>query len=185
MVISTADFHLYFCEFVSPLNGCETNICIINKNSERRTGKQPADVGIDTGENQWCADLKWRDVFRKTEWEWGILEKHRGKGRKKRGVQPSRTCLLPFHQQSLWKLASSSFPPFSHLLSSPLRKRQSEQAREVRTERKRERHSQLHWAVKGILRKQALQFALLFSFLPMLFLTPSSSSPSTSWQNTL
>lgn len=26
----------------SSLNGCETNVCIINKNSERRTGKQPA-----------------------------------------------------------------------------------------------------------------------------------------------
>lgn len=62
-------------------------------------------------------------------------------GRKKRGVQPSRTCLVLFHQPSLWKLASSSslFPPLSHLLSSPLRKRQSEQAREVRTEGKRER----------------------------------------------
>lgn len=37
--------------------------------------------------------------------------------RKRRGVQPSRTCLVLFHQSSLWKLASS-FPPFPFLTSS-------------------------------------------------------------------
>lgn len=37
--------------------------------------------------------------------------------RKRRGVQPSRTCLVLFHQPSLWKLASSS-PPFPSLTSS-------------------------------------------------------------------
>lgn len=37
--------------------------------------------------------------------------------RNRRGVQPSRTCLVLFHQPSLWKLASSS-PPFPSLTSS-------------------------------------------------------------------
>lgn len=32
-------------------------------------------------------------------------------------MQPSRTCLVPFHQPSLWKLASSS-PPLFFLTSS-------------------------------------------------------------------
>lgn len=41
--------------------------------------------------------------------------------RKRRGVQPSRTCLVLFHQPSPWKLASSSLAPsFPLSLSSSL-----------------------------------------------------------------
>lgn len=50
----------------------------------------------------------------------------------------------------------------------------------------RERRSRSHWAVRGALRKQAVQFAVLFNFLSSLLLTPSSSSSRFSrWQNTL
>lgn len=106
---------------------------------------------------------------------WGKTDRKR----KSRGVQPIRTCLVLFHQPSLRKLASSSPFPVSHLFLSFASKeaiRESERGRDTHTQWERE----THWAVRGALRKQALQFALLFDFLSLLFLTTSASSSSSS-----
>lgn len=65
-----------------------------------------------------------------------------GRERKSRGVQPSRTCLVLFHQPSLWKLASSS-PSFPSL-PSPLSFAWKEAIREGERGRDRERGAVAH-----------------------------------------
>lgn len=107
------------------------------------------------------------------------FEKEQTEGRREggsRGVQPSRTCLVLFHQASLWKLASSS-PSFPSL-PSPLSFAWKEAIREGKRGRDRERgtvaHTELSEALWGNKQCNLLCFSTSFprscSLPPLLLL---------------
>lgn len=111
----------------------------MREGDEGEIGKEGMDVLVMRAE-------KMRKMFLEKEEEGG-LKRNRGRKRggekregTRRGVQPSRTCPILFHQPSPWKLASSSPSPLFSLspIFSLLRLERGNQ-RESGREKERER----------------------------------------------
>lgn len=83
------------------MTGCFGNECRESMMGLRRVDEK---VWSRNRGTFWERENENMSIWGRTDWEKG----GRGKEGKSRGVQPSRTCLVLFHQPSLWKLASSS-----------------------------------------------------------------------------
>lgn len=104
-------------------------------------------------------------------------------------MQPSRTCLVLFHQPSPWKLASSSssFPPsfsFLRLQKGNQRERERQRHREKEEEREKESGTVTQTELSEALRGNKQSNLLCFStFFPVRCSLPPPLL--SSWQNHL